>query len=102
MFPNGTIRVLSPITEDGNRPKLDRNGQRMWREDFFPATSLKAFERRNNRLPDHLKKKIEPVSDGDVAVKQPAQAVTAAVVVTETPNVVKKRGPKPKNNAQSN
>lgn len=98
MFPNGTIRVLSPITEDGNRPKLDKSGQRMWKEDFFPVTALKAFERRNARLPDHLKKKIEPVSNGDVPAVQNVQTQ----VMAEAPVTVKKRGPKPKQHAQTN
>jgi hypothetical protein len=95
IFKGGTIRVLTPVTEDGNRPKLDAGGQRIWKEEYFPATAQRAFERRNNRLPDHLKKKIEPVSNGDI---QEQPATTVSTVSTSTA-VVKKRGPKPKAHA---
>lgn len=99
IFPNGTIRVLTPVTEDGNRPKLDANGQRIWKEDHFPASAQKAFERRNSRLPDHLKKKIERMSDGDIA--QPVQ-VAPVTNTNDVPGIVKRRGPKPKVNAKAN
>lgn len=98
MFPNGTIRVVTPVTEDGNRPKLDDRGQQIWKEDFFPASAKRAFELQNSRLPKHLKKIIEVVSDGDIKPVAPA----SQSVVQEVPVVVKKRGPKPRNHAQTN
>lgn len=100
IFPNGTIRVLTPITEDGNRPKLDRSGQQEWKEDFFPLSAQRHFERRNSRLPNHLKKKIEVVGDGDVDARATGTQVVADTITA--PVTIKKRGPKPKSNAQSN
>lgn len=97
IFKGGTIRVVSPVTEDGNRPKLDDGGQQIWKEDFFPASAKRSFEIQNARLPKHLKKIIEPVSDGDIT-----PPVQPASQVVEQPVVIKKRGPKPKNHAQSN
>jgi hypothetical protein len=93
MFPNGTIRVVTPVTEDGNRPKLNDQGQQIWKEDFFPITAKRAFELQNARLPKHLKKIIEVVNNGDVPAVAP---VSNQVTVAELPVVVKKRGPKPK------
>jgi hypothetical protein len=96
MFKGGTIRVVSPITEDGNRPKIDQyTGQAMYKEDFFPASAKPNFDRQNSRLPGHLKKKIEYVSDGDiqpVQVQQPIQQPVAAPLI-------KKRGGRPRKNA---
>lgn len=91
MFSNGTIRVLSPKTVDGNRPKIGADGRIEYKEEFLPITAKRPLERQNNRLPDHLKKKIEVVSNGDI---KPVAIQSAA---TET--VVKKRGPKPKDHA---
>lgn len=84
----GTIRVVSPVTEDGNRPKIDpETKKQIFREDYFPGTAKAAFEDQNKKLPPHLQKIIEPLSDGDVAVKEPEK---------------KKPGPKPKPDATTN
>lgn len=96
MFPNGTIRVVSPVTEDGNRPKLDDRGQQIWKEDFFPLSAKRAFENQNNRLPKHLKKIIEVVGNGDI---KPVAPASNQAIVDEPPVVVKRRGPKPKQHA---
>lgn len=103
IFPNGTIRVVTPVTEDGNRPKIDPvTRQPVYKEDFFPKSAMKAFKDQNNRLPAHLKKIIEVVSDGDVKRVQPA-AQSEAVETVAPPVVIRnKPGPKPKQNAQTN
>lgn len=100
MFKGGTIRVVSPIREGGNRIKVDPDtGQTMYKEEFFPASAKPQFDRQNRSLPNHLKKKIEFVSDGDIGPTQVLQPVTKPVA---TAPVIKKRGPKPKNRAQTN
>jgi hypothetical protein len=101
MFPNGTIRVVSPVTEDGNRPKIDPvTRQPVFKEEFFPKSAMKAFNDQNNRLPAHLKKIIEVVSDGDVKRVQPQ---SVAVETVAPPVIVRnKPGPKPKQHAQTN
>lgn len=98
MFKGGTIRVVSPIREGGNRIKVDPDtGQTMYKEEFFPASAKPQFDRQNRNLPNHLKKKIEYVNDGDV---KPAQQSVKQPVATAP--VIKKRGPKPKQHAQTN
>lgn len=101
IFPGGTLRVVSPVTEDGNRPKIDsQTGRQVYREDFLPKSARKALEDRNKRLPNHLKKIIEllPV---DVVREQPVmqQVVQPTVVTQQTsqpPIIKRKPGPKPK------
>jgi hypothetical protein len=100
IFKGGTIRVVSPVREGGNRVRVDPNtGQNMYKEEFFPLSAKRELDRLNRSLPNHLKKKIEVVSDGDVRPTQIQQHVQQ--VVTTGP-VVKKRGPKPKNHGQAN
>lgn len=91
IFPKGTLRVVSPVTEDGNRPKIV-DGMPVYKETFLPKTAKRMLERQNDRLPNHLKKKIE-VLDEDYAV--PEQG--AQQVVVEKPKG--KPGPKPKQHA---
>ena len=94
IFPNGTIRVVSPVREGGNRVRVDDMGRPMYKEEYFPLSAKREFDRQNRSLPNHLKKKIEVVSDGDVQpIRQPAQHQTSADVV------IKKRGGRPKKNA---
>jgi hypothetical protein len=84
----GTIRVVSPRTQNGKDLLYDPvTKQPIYREDFLPATAKKFIEDQNRNLPVQLQKTIELVSDGDVGVKSPEK---------------KKPGPKPKDNAQSN
>lgn len=84
IFPNGTLRVVSPVTEDGNRPKIV-DGMPVYKETFLPKTAKRALDRQNNNLPNHLKKKIEIVDEGTPAKK-----------------LKSKPGPKPRPNAQTN
>jgi hypothetical protein len=72
-FANSYLRVVSPVTEDGNRPKIV-NGMPVYKE-----TAL---------LPQHLRKTIEEVHNEDV---QPV-VTNQSVKTTER----KKPGPKPK------
>lgn len=100
IFKGGTLRVVSPKTEDGNRPKIDPvTKQQVYREDFLPLTARKALEDQNKKLPSHLKKQIEVLTE-DVPVNNTAETVTTKP--TPEPQVIKRRGPKPKNHAQSN
>lgn len=62
-FKGDYLRVVSPVTEDGNRPLIDpETGKQVWKETALPVTARKALEDQNKRLPNHLKKKIEYVS----------------------------------------
>ena len=93
IFPKGTLKVVSPVTEDGNRPKIV-NGMPVYKETFLPKTAKRMLDVQNNRLPNHLKKKIE-VLDEDYA-----EPIQGAPVVPEKPKG--KPGPKPKEHAQTN
>lgn len=70
-FLNGDhLRIISVITEDGVRPKLE-NGQQMYKETLLPLTAKKHMEERNRELPKHLKMTIEVVgSVQDVPVQE--------------------------------
>lgn len=95
IFPKGTLRVVSPVTEDGSRPKYDEQGRQVYKETFLPKTAKRAMERQNANKPNHLKKKIEVLAEDYVEPTQGAQPVVA-----EKPKV--KPGPKPRTNAQTN
>lgn len=100
IFKGGTIRVVSPKTEDGNRPKIDPVTKQVeYREDFFPASAKKVFEEQNKKLPQHLQKTIE-LLDGDYVA--PKQEAVGQSEVSEPLKVKGKPGPKPKDHAQSN
>jgi len=101
IFKGGTIRVISPVTEDGNRPKII-DGVPQYKEDHFPLSAKRAFEAQNNRLPNHLKKKIEVLTDGDVE-SEVAKTGSAVTVAEPKPVITRgKPGPKTKEHAQSN
>lgn len=91
-FKGDYLRVVSPVTEDGNRPKIDpESGKQVYKETALPLTARKSLEAQNRSLPAHLKKKIEHVSsqeDRPVANKQ-------------NPVERKKPGPKPKANVEA-
>jgi len=99
MFNGDCLRVLSPKTEDGNRPRIGYDGRIEYREDFLPLTARRALERQNSRLPSHLKKIIEPVYTKEIVKPEPAtqefnvgNGNSATVVNADR----KKPGPKPK------
>jgi hypothetical protein len=96
IYPKGTLRVVSPVTVDGNRPKIV-NGMQVYKETYLPKTARRALENQNKRLPDHLKKKIEPLEEDYV---DPAQGVQPVEAPAEKPKG--KPGPKPKVHAETN
>ncbi len=103
IFPKGTLRVVSPVTEDGNRPKIDPDTkQAIYKETFLPMTAKKALEEQNRRLPNHLKKSIEPLDDQPVKkAVQPAMVSEQVEVKGPVHPQRLKPGPKPKH-AQAN
>ena len=73
-FTQGYLRVTSPLTIDGTRPKYDEQGRMMYKETELPLTAKKHLDRQNINLPNHLKKKIEVVGpDMPAAVQSGAQ-----------------------------
>lgn len=86
MIKGDCLRVLSPKTEDGNRPRIGPDGRIVYKEEFLPLTAKRALDRQNNRLPNHLKKVIEVVTTSEVVTSQP---------IAEVPKK-SKPGPKPK------
>lgn len=99
IFKGGTLRVVSPVTEDGNRPKIDPETRLpIYKETFMPKSAKPALDKQNKRLPNHLKKKIELLPSDYV---QPSQAVQEVAPV-QSPVTRNKPGPKPKNHAQAN
>lgn len=86
-FTSSYLRVVTPVTEDGNRPKLI-NGQQVYKETALPLSAKKMLVEQNRNLPQHLRKTIEEVHNNDV---QPV-VTNESVKTTER----KKPGPKPK------
>lgn len=87
-FKGDYLRVVTPVTEDGNRPKIDPDtGQQIFKETALPVTARRQLEIQNQRLPQHLKKKIELVSSDE----------PRPIATKENPVIRKKPGPKPKN-----
>ena len=86
-FTSSYLRVVSPVTEDGNRPKIV-NGMPVYKETALPLSAKKMLMEQNRNLPNHLRKTIEEVHNEEV---QP-------VVTNESVKTVerKKPGPKPK------
>lgn len=60
-FKGDYLRVLSPVTIDGLTPKMDSEGKMIYKEDHLPVTAQKILEKKNLKLPQHLRKKIELV-----------------------------------------
>lgn len=80
-FLNGDhLRVVSVVTVDGVRPKLDESGQQMFKETLLPLTAKKNLEERNQGLPKHLKMKIEVVrSIQDIPEQQKEQETKSEI-----------------------
>jgi hypothetical protein len=83
-FKSSYLRVVTPVTEDGNRPKII-NGQQVFKETALPLSAKKMLVEQNRNLPVHLRKIIEEVHNTEV---QP--------VVTNHKPEKKKPGPKKK------
>jgi hypothetical protein len=89
-FANSYLRVVTPVTEDGNRPRIV-NGQQVFKETALPLSAKKHLKEQNKTLPVHLRKIIEEVHNNDVQ----AVVTNATPVVKEAPER-RKPGPKPK------
>lgn len=89
-FTSSYLRVVTPVTEDGNRPRII-NGQQVFKETALPLSAKKHLTEQNRNLPVHLRKIIEEVHNNDV---QPVVTNTTPVVKEATGR--KKPGPKPK------
>lgn len=87
-FHNSYLRVVTPVTEDGNRPRII-NGQQVFKETALPLSAKKMLLEQNRNLPVHLRKTIEEVHNNDVQPVVINQSATAQVEK-------KKPGPKPK------
>lgn len=61
-FTGNYLRVLSPVTSNGTNPKIGDDGRVQYKEALLPLTAKKALESQNNKLPEHLRKKIEVVN----------------------------------------
>jgi len=88
-FTSSYLRVVTPVTEDGNRPRII-NGQQVFKETALPLSAKKHLMEQNRTLPVHLRKIIEEVHNNDV---QPVVTNESAAV----PQVERRKpGPKPK------
>ncbi len=90
-FKDSYLRVVTPVTEDGNRPRIV-NGQQVFKETALPLSAKKHLIEQNRNLPVHLRKIIEEVHNNDVQAIVTNQSAAAQVER-------KKPGPKPKTNA---
>lgn len=89
-FKGEYLRVLTPLTTDGVSP-LTENDKIVFREDHLPMTAKKNLEAKNINLPNHLKKKIEVVSNTYTPQPKPVTSDT-----TDTGTVIKNKGGRPK------
>ena len=87
-FTSSYLRVVTPVTEDGNRPRIV-NGQQVFKETALPLSAKKHLMERNRNLPQHLRMTIEEVHNNDV------QPVVTNQSVAAQPKR-RKPGPKPK------
>lgn len=86
-FFNGNyLRVLTPQTIDGINLAYDANQRPIFKETHLPLTARKHLERKNEKLPAQLKKKIEVV---DVESYAAIEEVPAHVTHTEKPKANK-------------
>jgi hypothetical protein len=88
-FKDSYLRVVTPVTEDGNRPRII-NGQQVFKETALPLSAKKMLMEQNRGLPVHLRKIIEEVHNNDVQPVVTNQSAIAAQPVKNKP------GPKPK------
>lgn len=95
-FTSSYLRVVTPVTEDGNRPRIV-NGQQVFKETALPLSAKKHLMEQNRNLPVHLRKIIEEVHNNDVQA-----IVTNATPATKEPAERRKPGPKPKSFQNAN
>lgn len=60
-FKGDYLRVMSPVTTNGMVNQFGPDGRPLYKEDHLPVTARKALEKRNLKLPENLRKKIELV-----------------------------------------
>ena len=64
MYFKGTyLRVSKPRTSNGINPIVDADGKIEFKETFLPLTAKKKLEKINSKLPQHLRMKIETITD---------------------------------------
>jgi hypothetical protein len=88
-FTDSYLRVVTPVTEDGNRPRIV-NSQQVFKETALPLSAKKMLMEQNRGLPVHLRKTIEEVHNNDVQPIVTNQSIAAAQLGRKKP------GPKPK------
>lgn len=81
------IIIKSPITSNGINPVLDSKGQIRYKETIVEASAEKNFLKMNEKLPQHLKRIIEPFN-AKKEVKA-AEPVISEVSAETKPKVVK-------------
>ena len=62
-FKGDYLRVSKPVTTNGMVPKMI-NGEIVYKESHLPVTALKNLNKRNDKLPSHLKMKIDRIETG--------------------------------------
>jgi len=74
LFQGDYLRVLTPETIDGVTIKMV-NDRMSFKESHMPLSALKDLQRENDRLPTHLKHRIERVTTnfGPASTPQPTQ-----------------------------
>lgn len=55
------IRVSKPLTTDGLNPKVDDFGRIQYKTTHLPLTAKRQMEQISDRLPKHLKYRIEVI-----------------------------------------
>lgn len=60
-FQGEHLIVSSPVTTDGTTPRIGPDGRVVYKEDLLPVSALKMLEKKNLKLPEHLRKKIKRV-----------------------------------------
>lgn len=68
-FKGAYLRVETPRTIDGTVP-LIIDGIQQYKESHLPLSARKSLERKNERLPGHLRHKIEEVGGEAPAIQQ--------------------------------
>lgn len=63
-FKGDYLRVLTPITTNGTVPAIGLDGRPMYKESHLDLRAQKHLEKKNKRLPVHLRHIIERVSAG--------------------------------------
>lgn len=71
-FKGEYLRVLTPVTADGNTLEYYEDGQVKYKESHLPTSARKSMEKENLNRAKHLQHKIELVGSFDTAPAAPA------------------------------